>query len=201
MLANKNEYIMAKRNGLNYLSSSFSITPFINAVCRSGTMEEKELVFQAFLELPFGYVESSKRGEKGLCVPVWVEAVTLVERIKRRQTQFQDAAMEILEEKIQDENLLDNSVIVLLCEPGMVERNLAGLCANRIQSKYQKPCVILTKTWDKELNDYVYAGSARNYSMSEIQNFKDACEITNVTNMTAGRIVALIHLFRLSAGF
>jgi single-stranded DNA-specific DHH superfamily exonuclease len=83
----------------------------------------------------------------------------------------------------------------------MVERNLAGLCANKIQSKYQKPCVILTKTWDKELNDYVYAGSARNYSMSEIQNFKDVCENTNVTNMTAGQMVALIHLFCLSAGF
>jgi single-stranded-DNA-specific exonuclease len=196
MLANKNEYIMAKRNGLNYLSSSFSITPFINAVCRSGTMEEKELVFQAFLELPFGYVESSKRGEKGLCVPVWVEGVTLVERIKRRQTQFQDAAMEILEEKIQDENLLDNSVLVFTCEKNSIPSSIKGLAANKLQAKYQRPVLVLSE--DDSGN---YSGSGRNYSMSEIQDFKDVCRDTELTEYAEGQLVAHIYLFRLSAGF
>lgn len=182
-LAIKNEYTLNKRNGLNYLSSAFALVPWLNAVCRSGTMEEKELIFSALLELPHSYVESSKRGEKGLAVPIWQEAITLVERIKRRQTQLQDEAMNLLEEQIQEKNLLDDSILVCTCGQDDIPSSIKGLAANKLQSKYQRPVFVLSE--DSEGN---YSGSARNYSMSEKQDLKDICAETGYAIYSAGRI-------------
>lgn len=45
---------------------AFYITPFVNAIVRSGTMEEKELVFNSFIEYKaFQEIPSTKRGCKG----------------------------------------------------------------------------------------------------------------------------------------
>ena len=183
----KNKYIIDKRNGYNYLSLAYAIAPFINAVIRSGTMEEKKLVFDSMLlEYAFEDIESSKRGHKGELVPVYEEAVTVAERVKRRQTKLQNESMELLESKIEEENLLDNAIILCLCKPGEVEKNIAGLCANKLQAKYQKPAAILT--YSKTVNDDepYYRGSMRNYSLSPIQNLKDELEKTEEIEFCAG---------------
>ena len=126
-MAKKNDYSIQKMNGINYYSIAFYVVPFINAICRSGTMEEKDIVLKAMLsQYAFEDVESSKRGEKGKSVPLYEEAVTVAERVKRRQTKLQDESMELLENKIEEENLLDNAIILCLCEPGEVEKNLQG---------------------------------------------------------------------------
>lgn len=186
-MAKKNDYSIQKMNGINYYSMAFYVVPFINAVVRSGTMEEKKTVFDSMLlEYTFEDTESSKRGEKGVKVPLYEEAVTVAERVKRRQTKLQDESMELLENKIEEENLLDNAIILCLCEPGEVEKNISGLCANKIQAKYQKPAAILT--YSKTINDDepYYRGSMRNYSLSPIQNLKDEVEKTGEIEFCAG---------------
>ena len=186
-MAKKNDYSIQKMNGINYYSMAFYVVPFINAVVRSGTMEEKKTVFDSMLlEYAFEDTESSKRGEKGVKVPLYEEAVTVAERVKRRQTKLQDESMELLENKIEEENLLDNAIILCLCEPGEVEKNISGLCANKIQAKYQKPAAILT--YSKTINDDepYYRGSMRNYSLSPIQNLKDELEKTGEIEFCAG---------------
>lgn len=186
-MAKKNDYSIQKMNGINYYSMAFYVVPFINAVVRSGTMEEKKTVFDSMLlEYAFEDTESSKRGEKGVKVPLYEEAVTVAERVKRRQTKLQDESMELLENKIKEENLLDNAIILCLCEPGEVEKNISGLCANKIQAKYQKPAAILT--YSKTINDDepYYRGSMRNYSLSPIQNLKDELEKTGEIEFCAG---------------
>lgn len=187
-MAKKNDYSIQKMNGINYYSMAFYVVPFINAVVRSGTMEEKKTVFDSMLlEYAFEDTESSKRGEKGKLVPLYEEAVTVAERVKRRQTKLQDESMELLENKIEEENLLDNAIILCLCEPGEVEKNIAGLCANKIQAKYQKPAAILT--YSKTINDDepYYRGSMRNYSLSPIQNLKDELEKTEEIEFCSGQ--------------
>lgn len=186
-MAKKNDYSIQKMNGINYYSMAFYVVPFINAVVRSGTMEEKKTVFDSMLlEYAFEDTESSKRGEKGKSVPLYEEAVTVAERVKRRQTKLQDESMELLENKIEEENLLDNAIILCLCEPGEVEKNISGLCANKLQAKYQKPAAILT--YSKTINDDepYYRGSMRNYSLSPIQNLKDELEKTEEIEFCAG---------------
>ena len=186
-MAEKNEFSINKMGGINYMSIAFYVTPFINAIVRSGTMEEKDLVFKSFLEMyAFEKIESGKRGHKGELVPRVEEAVRICTNVKARQTKLQDTTMALLEKRIREQSLLENAIIVLICEPGEVEKNLAGLVANKIQAKYQRPCLVLIKTKTKDDNEIFYRGSARNYNMSEIQDMRQLCEDTGLVEYAQG---------------
>ena len=186
-MTEKNEYSINKMGGINYMSIAFYVTPFINAMVRSGTMEEKDLIFKSFLQMyAFEKIESGKRGHKGELVPRVEEAVRICANVKARQTKLQDAAMALLEKRIREQSLLENAIIILKCEPGEVEKNLAGLVANKLQAKYQRPCLVLIKSKTKDDDEIFYRGSARNYSMSEIQDMRQLCEDTGDVEYAQG---------------
>lgn len=186
-MATANDYSIQKMNGINYYSVAFYIVPFINAITRSGSLEEKDIVFKGMLEqYAYDMVPCSKRGCKDQEWELWQEAVLVAQRVKRRQTKLQDETMAFLENKIQEEHLNDNAIILLLVEPGQVERNLAGLCANKIQAKYQKPCAILIRSKQKEDSEDYYRGSMRNYSLSPIDDLKSELEKTGEIEFCAG---------------
>lgn len=193
----KNKFSIDKMGGINYMSIAFYVVPFINAIVRSGTPEEKDLIFKSMLtQYAFEDIESGKRGHKGELIPLVEEAVRVAVNVKARQTKLQDAGMSLLESRIKEQNLLDNAIIILCCEPGEVEKNIAGLCANKIQAKYQRPTLVLTKSKTKDDKEYFYRGSARNYSHSEIADMRQLCEDTGLVEYAQGRIyVALIYLF------
>ena len=172
-MTEKNAYSIDKMNGINYYSMAFYVVPFINACVRSGTPKEKDTIFQSMLNSENRKsVPSSKRGAKGTMVPLYQEAVLVADRVKRKQTKLQDEAMSFLEQKIKDENLLDDAMLLLLCNPGEVEKNLAGLVANKLQAKYQRPTAVLTRNKSKDDKEYFYRGSMRNYSLSENTDLK-----------------------------
>lgn len=126
-MATANDFSIQKMNGINYYSVAFYIVPFINAITRSGSLEEKDIVFKGMLEqYAHVMVPCSKRGCKDQEWELWQEAVLVAQRVKRRQTKLQDETIAFLENKIQEEHLNDNAIILLLVEPGQVERNLAG---------------------------------------------------------------------------
>lgn len=186
-MCEKNKFSIDKMGGINYMSIAFYVTPFINAIVRSGTMEEKDLIFKSMLKFyAFDKIESGKRGHKGELVPRVEEAVRIAANVKARQTKLQDAAMDLLEQRIQSERLTENGIIVCCCEPGEVEKNLAGLVANKIQAKYQHPCLVLTRSKGKDDKEYFYRGSARNYSMSEIEDMRQLCENTGDVEYAQG---------------
>lgn len=185
-MVKQHSYVIEKRNGLNYLSAAFGIVPFTNAICRSATMEEKELFFKGMLtRYAFDKVPSSKRGITG-DVYLYQEAVTIADRVKRRQDKLVQETMEVLDKRIQDNHLIDNAIIVCLCEPDEIEANIAGLCANKIQAKYQHPTLVLRRTKTKDDKEYFYRGSARNYSFSPVKNMRTLCESTGELTLAAG---------------
>ena len=186
-MVEKNEYSINKMGGINYMSIAFYVTPFINAIVRSGTMEEKDLVFKSFLNMyAFEKIESGKRGHKGELVPRVEEAIRIATNVKARQTKLQDQSMALLESRIRDYNLQDDAIIVLTCEPGEVEKNIAGLVANKIQAKYQHPTLVLTKSQMPDDSEPYYRGSARNYSMSENQDLRSVCLETDLVEYAQG---------------
>jgi len=186
-MTEKNKFSIDKMGGINYMSVAFYVTPFINAIVRSGTPEEKDMIFKSFLKMyAFEQIPSEKRGHKGELVPRVEEAVRIATNVKARQTKLQDTTMNLLERRIQEDNLLDNAIIIFRCEPGEVEKNLAGLVANKIQAKYQRPCLVLIKSKTKEDSEIFYRGSARNYNMSEIQDMRQLCEDTGLVEYAQG---------------
>lgn len=190
-MTEKNEFSINKMGGINYMSVAFYVTPFINAIVRSGTMEEKDLIFKSFLTMyAFEKIESGKRGHKGELVPRVEEAVRICTNVKARQTKLQDSTMALLESRIKDNNLMDNAIILLQCEPGEVEKNLAGLVANKLMAKYQRPCLVLIKSKAVDDKEVHYRGSGRNYSMSEVEDLRQLCLDTGLVDMAQGHASA-----------
>ena len=162
---------------------AFYITPFINSMMRSGTQEEKEVLFNSMLEhCAYKTVPSTKRGAKGQEEKLVEQAVRLSINVKNRQTKAQDEGMALLEQRVEENHLMDNKVLLFLLEPNEIAPNLAGLAGNKIMAKYQRPCCVLTKNtvqnlpWesDEEFTT-TYSGSARGCDLVGANNFKDVC--------------------------
>ena len=185
-ICKQHQYTLNKRNGLNYLSVAFAVVPFINALTRSGTPEEQEAVFKGMLtQYAFDKVDSSKRGAHEQ-VYRYQEAVTIADRVKRRQDKIVNETMEKLDRKIQEQHLTDNAILLLLCEPDEIEANHCGLIANKCQAKYQHPTLVLRKTKNKDDKEYFYRGSCRNYSFCVANNLKEMLEKTGDMEFVAG---------------
>ena len=190
-MCKQHEYTLNKRNGLNYLSVAFAVVPFVNAITRSGTMEEKDMVFQGMLsQYAFDKVPSSKRGEKDVQIYRYQEAVTVADRVKRRQDKLVQETVELLDRKVQEENLLEHKILFFRCEPDEVESTIAGLIANKEQTKYQRPCIVTRHVRDLDGKEY-YRGSGRNYSHNPIEDMRSLCESTTFVEYAQGQIVAL----------
>lgn len=170
----KNKFKLGEH--ITSIDAAFYIVPMINAVQRSGSIEEKELLFKSMLKNEaFKMILSNKRGHKpGEEERLVDQAVRMSTNVKNRQTRTQDAGMELLEKKIEKENLLDHKVLLFTLKEGQVDRNIAGLIANKLAAKYQRPCCVVTET------DGNYQGSARGYEISGLTNFKDICEENGV---------------------
>jgi single-stranded-DNA-specific exonuclease len=193
-MANKNSFSLNKgdyksHNDLMFspMGAAFFIAPFVNAMVRSGAQEEKELVFNSMIKFKaFEQIPSTKRGHAfGEMERIVDQALRTCTNVKNRQTRAQDAGLEFLENMIEEQNLLQHKVLLFLLEPGQVDRNIAGLIANKFMAKYQRPCCILTRVSETEtiiedeleyiITKISYQGSARGYDASGITNFKDIC--------------------------
>lgn len=186
-MCKQHEYTLNKRNGLNYLSIAFAVVPFVNAITRSGTMEEKDMVFKGMLtQYAFDKVSSSKRGQKDIKVYRYQEAVTIADRVKRRQDKLVQETVELLDKKVREENLLDkHEILFFACEPDEVESTIAGLIANKMQAKYQRPCIVARRVRDLDGKEY-YRGSGRNYSYCPIEDMRQLCESTELVEWAQG---------------
>lgn len=201
-LAKKNEYSM--KNKINHMSVAFYVAPYVNAICRSGTIEQKTLVFKSMLKhQAFKEVLSTKRGHLlGQKEQLVEQAMRVVTNVKNRQTKAQDTGLAIIEKMIEEQNLLNHKVLLFLLEPGQVDKNIAGLIANKIMAKYQRPTCILTKVeipkyiidldlspWEEQPLPQIvttYQGSARGCEKVGVLDFKSVCAATGVTMYQTG---------------
>lgn len=184
-MVDKNSYSM--KGKVTPIGVAFYVAPFVNAIVRSGTQEEKELIFNSMLKFrAFDKIPSNKRGHRpGEMEQLYVQAVRTATNVKNRQTRAQDKGLEFLENMIEEHNLLDNKVLLFLLNPGDIDRNIAGLIANKFMAKYQRPCCILTRVED-ENGKISYQGSARGCDKTGITEFKEICERTNCIMFAEG---------------
>jgi single-stranded-DNA-specific exonuclease len=167
-------YIMEKRGGSKaYMAVAFYIVPYLNAICRSGTMDEKETVFSGLLEHLCYTLTDSSLPQEGQC-SVIEEALRVMDRVKARQTEVQESAMFMLEELIQEQVGPEDKAIVLECPKDSIDPGVVGLCANAVQSQYGKPTVLLV-----EKENGRFKGSARNVANGPVDDFKELCLSTN----------------------
>jgi single-stranded-DNA-specific exonuclease len=177
----KNQFKLGEH--ITSMGAAFYIAPFVNAILRSGDQEEKDIVFRSMLEQDaHEKILSNKRGhslgEKEYLVD---QALRICTNVKNRQDKSVKTGIEKLENKILKEGLLNHKVLLILLEKGEIEKNIAGLIANRLANKYQRPCAILTRTGEN-----VYQGSARGYERTGIKNFREICLSSSATEYAEG---------------
>ena len=183
-LVEKNSFSLGRT--VTPIGVAFYIAPYVNAMVRSGTIDEKILLFKSMLKFEaFKRVPSTKRGHKfGDEERIVDQAIRTAVNVKSRQTKSQNSGLDALEKMIESQNLLDNKVLLFLCEPGSISKNIAGLVANKFMSKYQRNTAILFR------NNYdgttIWQGSARGYGKSEIESFKDLCEESGAVEYAQG---------------
>ena len=170
--------------------ATFYIVPLVNAITRSGTLEEKELIFKSMLTFKaFEQTPSNKRGHKpGETERLVDQAIRTCTNVKNRQTRAEEAGLELVEHLIKDNDMMKHKVLLFLLEPGSIKSEIRGLIANKLMAKYQRPCCMLTKREDVEngIPYIVYEGSARGCDKVGVTEFKNICAETHLCQYTIG---------------
>ena len=150
----------------------FKVAPLISAMIRMGSMEEKILLFRAFID-DYEEFDYEKRGSLGIETEnIYDRVVRLCKNAKNRQ----DRAKQKLIDSCQ---VHEYEHIVLVEYPDENASTLTGLVANELANQYCKPCIVYHRSRDYLSHDgsgTEYSGSIRNYDGSPITSFKDVLE-------------------------
>ena len=192
-LADKNAYSMSGK--YNPHTVAWYIVPFINAVTRVGSDEDKLLVFESMLPWRAGeLIQSDKRGAKAgeeeLRV---VQAVRHASNIKRHQDEDKKKLLEEMYTKIQKYNLADEPIIIIQnkgVEDDDPIRGITGLVANSIMATYNKPTLILNEIVDTETGKVTWSGSGRGFFTGGIDSWRDYINGTGLAIFAQGHAMA-----------
>ena len=165
---------------------AFYIAPYINATVRVGTQQEKMLLFESMLEYKaLDIIPSTKRGCKGQSETRVEQACRTCNNVKSKQTKARDEQLAKVEKIIEEQNLLENKILVVRLEMYQsADKNLTGLIANQLMSKYQRPVLLLNEVitehkyknqdgTDTLLIETTWEGSGRGYDKSKFQNLRE----------------------------
>lgn len=170
--------------GLTAIDIAFYIAPLINAITRVGSLEEKRNMFYCFIE-PMREVPSTKRGAKPGDIEYAAEATARVgKNAKSRQDKAKEKALDIIDFKIQKNDLLQNNIIFVEIEQSdNISQELTGLIAMALVSKYHKPCML--GRWNQDTNEV--SGSIRSDgNFAGLPSFKKFLEESGYITYAAG---------------
>ena len=168
---------------------AFYVVPFVNAMTRSGTMDEKTLLFMSMLEWRAQeMILSTKRGFKGQFETRVEQAGRTCINVKSRQKRAQDASLANIESLIAENDLLQHKILLVQVNPEEVDKNLAGLIANQLAAKYAHPTLILRRC--EHETGITWEGSGRNPGKSRLDNLREFLLSTNLVEYAQGHASA-----------
>lgn len=174
---NSQNFLM--KGKINPHTIAFYITSLINAMCRVGNADEKDLLFRALIEQDENF-EYKKRGESvSVTETIYERAVRLCKNAKARQDKQVNGFIPELEEKYSESN---NAVLFIKGDD--IPNVFSGIVAMKLADRLKKPCLVLHKCHN--IDENIFRGSARNFDNSYVLNFKDFLDETNKFNWCAG---------------
>ena len=188
MVAEDNFHFQGK--ALTPFNIAWYIAPYINAITRSGTMSEKQVVFESMIEfLAYKTIPSTKRGCKGQFETRVEQAVRTCKNVKNRQTKSKDGAMDAVLQTIKEENLLEHKILAIRLDPKYsADKNLTGLIANGLLDTFCRPILILNKV-EEEGKTY-WRGSGRGYDKANLGSLRDLLEQSGLVEYAQGHAMA-----------
>lgn len=169
--------------GLTPIDIAFYIAPLINAIIRVGSMQEKETLFYCFID-PNKIVKSTKLRAKPQDTETVSEQTARVGvNAKARQNRIKERALDLIDFRIQKNNLDENNIIIVeLEDEDDIPQEMTGIIAMAVVSKYGKPCMIGRKNSLGNVQ-----GSIRsNSNFAGLPSFKKFLEESQLVNFVAG---------------
>ena len=166
------------------------IAPYINAITRSATEQEKLVVFESMIEyLAYKTIPSTKRGCKGQNETRVEQAVRTCANVKNRQSKAKENASDAVFQTIKDENLLEHKILAIRLDPKYAaDKNLTGLIANGLLDLYCRPVLILNKV--EEEGKVYWQGSGRGYDKANLGSLRDLLESSVLVQYAQGHAMA-----------
>lgn len=162
----KQDYSMGGKK--NYVSVAFYITPLLNSLIRVGSQPEKERLFLAMID-GHQLVPCNKRGAKGTFEKVAIESLRECTNTKSKQDKITTNAMEQLNVKIFNNNLLDNKVLfVELEDEDDFPQEVNGLVAMKLSAHHKHPTLLGRLNSEGDIK-----GSIRGLNNSDMGSFRD----------------------------
>ena len=128
-------------------------------------------------------IPSTKRGCKGQLETNLEQALRICTNCHSRQKKLRVESADTLISKIENEKLNDNKIIIVEADDS-IHKNLIGLVAMELVSRYKKP-VLLVRA--KELdNEQVLQGSGRNYDRGDLKDLKGFLEESKMFKYAEG---------------
>lgn len=178
----KNEYQLA--DNINPTGLAFYVAPYINAITRSGTLEEKNLLFESMLNWKaYDEIPSTKQGAITGSIEKRVEqAVRVSCNVKSRQDKAKKNNIETIKNIIEaEDNFNRHKILIAKLDKNInLDRNLFGLIANELAKEYCRPIMILKENNDK------FEGSCRGYERFEIKDFRSFVEQSGFAEYAQG---------------
>ena len=167
---------------------AFYIAPLINAVIRSGTLEEKTLLFESFIGIGYDKIfESEWRGNMRHESLYEYMARTAV-NLRARQNRTKEKSMETLMAQVEKEGLENNKVLIMKVGSETVHKNITGLVAMDMVNHYNKPTLVLRPVVVSEGGKRVvyYRGSGRAQEVPGFNNFMGALRESGLMDYVEG---------------
>lgn len=180
---------------------SFTLIPLVNAVVRVGTLEERQLIFEAMndigAERTFEVKKRKKNANTGKFDTLTFEydlytyAWDVATKVKARQAALVKKLVAALEEST------DHSYGIAIAQvPDNIDvQGVSGLVANKLVNKYDKPSLVLSQ------KEETWTGSGRGYE-KVIADFRQWCEKSDLVEFAQGHANAFgigIHSEKLEA--
>ena len=188
-LINEMEIINAEdlKFGLTITACGWTLGPRINATIRYGKPEEQIDLFRAISgEKEDREYQPRRKHKDDPKPPIEIHSLQktmarVCNNVKQRQDSEVRRFMEKIDEAIIEQNLTDNSVILIDGTDILTKNTVTGLVANKLASKYKRPVLIL-----KAFNDRTFGGSGRNYGEGKLEDLRGFLEESGTFESLAG---------------
>lgn len=165
---------------------AFYVIPLINSMCRTGTLDEKERMFLAFIDGE-RQVPCLKRGAKGTTEKVSVESARECTNTKSRQTKTQEKMTELAKMQIINDNLLENKILIITLDDGFddIPSEINGLTATKLANEYKHPTIVARVNKQGFLR-----GSMRGLSTLDMPGLKEFFQSSGLFEYVEGHSLA-----------
>lgn len=160
---------------VNIHNISWYWTPICNSMIRIGSLEDRDLLFRAFIETDEVFPYKKRGSTEFIDEDIYTRAARLCKNIKAKQDKMRDVLCEDLKEQVNSED----KVAILIAENA--DAGIVGLSTMRLAEWAGKPCIVL-----REHTEGILGGSARNYNGSPIKDFKEIVNSIGLFNFAQG---------------